>query len=95
MSNRGFQHLQYANNYQLSNSNIKHKINYQGNSAKSMRLSLEQSLKNLRTDYIDLFYVHLWDYETSVEEVMDNLHNLVVSGKVLYLVKFTLLLAWQ
>lgn len=55
-----------------------------------MRLSLEQSLKNLRTNYIDLFYVHMWDYETTIEEVMDNLHNLVVSGKVLYLVNIAL-----
>lgn len=51
-----------------------------------MRVSIEQSLKNLRTDYIDVFYVHFWDLHTSVEEIMDGLHQLVLAGKVLYLV---------
>jgi len=50
-----------------------------------MRISINDTLKKLRTDYVDIFYVHWWDYETSVEEVMTHLHNLVVSGKVLYL----------
>lgn len=52
-----------------------------------MVLSLEASLKKLRTTYVDIFYVHWWDYETSIEEVMNGLHNLVVQGKVLYLVR--------
>lgn len=51
-----------------------------------MHLSVEASLKKLRTDYIDILYLHWWDYATSIEEVMDGLHNLVVQGKVLYLV---------
>ena len=51
-----------------------------------MHLSVEESLKNLRTTYIDILYVHWPDYVTSVEEIMNGLHNLVVSGKVLYLV---------
>ncbi|GLB44427.1 putative aryl-alcohol dehydrogenase [Lyophyllum shimeji] len=50
-----------------------------------MHISVEASLKKLRTSYIDLLYVHWWDWETSIEEVMHGLHNLVVSGKVLYL----------
>ncbi|KAJ7601959.1 aryl-alcohol dehydrogenase [Mycena polygramma] len=58
---------------------------YLGNNAKSMKLSLEASLVKLRTTYIDIFYVHAWDLHTSVEELMDSLHQLVVSGKVLYL----------
>lgn len=49
-----------------------------------------QSLKKLRTDYIDILYVHWWDWNTSIPEVMDGLHNLVVAGKVLYLVSLTL-----
>ncbi|KAL2132799.1 hypothetical protein VTI74DRAFT_3368 [Chaetomium olivicolor] len=61
------------------------KSNFQGNQVKSMRLSLEASLKKLRTDYIDVFYVHMWEDTTSVEEVMQGLHHLVASGKVLYL----------
>jgi aryl-alcohol dehydrogenase-like predicted oxidoreductase len=62
------------------------KANFTGNHLKSLRLSVESSLKRLRTSYLDILYVHWWDYNTSVEEVMDGLHNLVVQGKVLYLV---------
>ncbi|KAK8850717.1 hypothetical protein IAR55_004637 [Kwoniella newhampshirensis] len=59
--------------------------NYAGNHKKSLKLSVEDSLKKLRTDYIDLFYVHVWDYSTGVAEVMQSLNELVKSGKVLYL----------
>ena len=59
---------------------------YAGNNSKSLRLSLNASLEKLRTTYIDLFYVHWWDYDTSVEEVMHSLHALVMAGKILYLV---------
>lgn len=52
-----------------------------------MHISVDASLRKLRTSYIDILYVHWWDYNTSVEEVMDGLHNLVVQGKVLYLVR--------
>jgi aryl-alcohol dehydrogenase-like predicted oxidoreductase len=60
-------------------------VNYGGNNRKSMHLSLRDSFKKLRTDYIDLLYVHWWDFATSIEEVMDSLHALVESSKVLYL----------
>ena len=56
-----------------------------GNNFKSMVNSVDASLKKLRTDYIDILYVHWWDYTCSVEEVMDGLHTLVLQGKVLYL----------
>lgn len=46
---------------------------------------MEASLQKLRTSYIDVLYVHWWDFTTSVEEVMQGLHALIVSGKVLYL----------
>ena len=52
-----------------------------------MHVSVHDSLKKLRTSYIDILYVHWWDYETSIPEIMGHLHNLVVSGKVLYLVR--------
>ncbi|EEB90432.1 hypothetical protein MPER_11362, partial [Moniliophthora perniciosa FA553] len=64
---------------------VQQKVNFVGNSAKSLKLSVRDSLQKLRTDYIDILYVHWWDYETSIEEVMNSLHNLVVEGKVLYL----------
>jgi aryl-alcohol dehydrogenase-like predicted oxidoreductase len=51
-----------------------------------MHISVEASLKKLRTSYIDILYVHWWDWDTSVEEVMNGLHVLVQQGKVLYLV---------
>ncbi|KAG1872391.1 NADP-dependent oxidoreductase domain-containing protein [Suillus subalutaceus] len=47
--------------------------------------ALRASLKKLRTSYIDILYVHWWDWDTSVEEVMNGLHILVQQGKVLYL----------
>ena len=55
-----------------------------GNHRKSMFRSLEGSLKRLGTDYVDLFWLHVWDFTTSVEEVMRGLDDLVRSGKVLY-----------
>lgn len=59
--------------------------NQAGNSAKSLHTSLRSSLKRLRTDYIDLYYVHWWDCATSVEELMTRLHSYVLSHNVLYL----------
>ena len=60
-------------------------VNYQGNGTKSMRISVEASLKKLRTDYIDILYIHWWDFSTSIPEVMQSLNRLVDAGKVLYL----------
>lgn len=51
-----------------------------------MHLAVHASLRKLRTTYIDLLYVHFWDFRTSIEEVMRSLHALVLAGKVLYLV---------
>jgi len=59
--------------------------NFVGNSFKSMHISVNRSLKKMRTDYIDLLYVHWWDFTTSVEEVMHGLNALITAGKVLYL----------
>ncbi|THH00310.1 hypothetical protein EW026_g2211 [Hermanssonia centrifuga] len=74
----------YSSNYKRGEK-ISQKTQFVGNSLKSMHNSIEASLKKLRTDCIDIFYVHFWDYTTSVEEMMNGLHNLVVQGKVLYL----------
>uniref|UniRef100_Q01752 Aryl-alcohol dehydrogenase [NADP(+)] n=1 Tax=Phanerodontia chrysosporium TaxID=2822231 RepID=AAD_PHACH len=64
---------------------IPQKTQYVGNSLKSMHISVHDSLRKLRTSYIDIFYVHFWDYTCTIEEVMNGLHNLVAQGKVLYL----------
>jgi aryl-alcohol dehydrogenase-like predicted oxidoreductase len=58
--------------------------NAAGNHRKSMMQALEASLKRLQTDYIDLYWVHIWDGITPVEEVMRGLDDLVRQGKVLY-----------
>ncbi|OJI81942.1 hypothetical protein ASPTUDRAFT_743259 [Aspergillus tubingensis CBS 134.48] len=59
--------------------------NFGGNGTKSMRVSIDDSLRRLQTTYIDVFYVHAWDYSTNVEELMQSLNHLVAQGKVLYL----------
>ncbi|MEZ0312571.1 MAG: aldo/keto reductase [Myxococcota bacterium] len=55
-----------------------------GNHRKSMMRSVEQSLKRLQTDYIDLFYLHVWDGRTPADEVMRAFDDLVRAGKVLH-----------
>ena len=50
-----------------------------------MMQSVEASLKRLQTDYIDLYWVHIWDQITPIEEVMRGLDDLVSQGKVLYI----------
>jgi aryl-alcohol dehydrogenase-like predicted oxidoreductase len=55
-----------------------------GNQRKNMAQSVEASLKRLQTDYIDLYWVHIWDQITPVEEVMRGLDDLVRQGKILY-----------
>ena len=95
--------LQYTVNFKRAAEDIEQKVQYAGNSTKALRLSVDASLKKLRTEYIDILYLHMvspessyrcrhiphlaqWNWDTSVQEVMSSLHNLVVSGKVLYLV---------
>ena len=58
--------------------------NAAGNQRKNMVQALEASLKRLQTDYIDLYWVHIWDQLTPVEEVMRGLDDLARAGKVLY-----------
>jgi aryl-alcohol dehydrogenase-like predicted oxidoreductase len=55
-----------------------------GNQRKSMVRAVEASLKRLGTDYIDLYWQHIWDQMTPVEEVMRAFDDLVRAGKVLY-----------
>ncbi|MGV9615283.1 aldo/keto reductase [Nocardia xishanensis] len=55
-----------------------------GNHRKSMFASVEASLRRLNTDYIDLLYLHAWDFLTPVDEILRGMDDLVRSGKVLY-----------
>lgn len=59
--------------------------NWAGNHRKNMIQSLNHSLKRLKTDYIDLYWLHAWDYTTPVEEVMRALDDAVRQGKILYI----------
>ncbi|WP_375435817.1 aldo/keto reductase [uncultured Hymenobacter sp.] len=55
-----------------------------GNGRKNIYQSLESSLKRLRTDYVDLYWLHAWDMVTPVEEVLQTLGDLVRAGKIRY-----------
>ncbi len=59
-------------------------LNAAGNHRKNLVLSLERSLRRLRTDYLDLLWVHVWDRHTPIEETMRALDDVVRAGKVLY-----------
>src|SRR4030088_924166 len=58
--------------------------NAAGNQRKNMVQAVEASLKRLGTDYIDLYWLHIWDQMTPVEEVMRAFDDLVRAGKILY-----------
>ncbi len=58
--------------------------NAAGNHRKNLVLSLEQSLRRLRTDYLDVYWVHVWDRHTPLEETMRALDDAVRAGKILY-----------
>ncbi len=52
---------------------------------KSLFASVEASLRQLNTDYLDLLYLHVWDFTTPVEEILRGMDDLVRQGKILYL----------
>ena len=56
-----------------------------GNNRKNLIRSVESSLQKLKTEYIDLLYLHMWDYTSSVGEVMRALDDLVRDGKIHYI----------
>jgi 1-deoxyxylulose-5-phosphate synthase len=68
--------------------------NGQGLSRKAIFAEIDASLQRLRTDYVDLYQIHRWDYRTPIEETMEALHELVKSGKVRY-IGASSMFAWQ
>lgn len=59
--------------------------NFAGNHRKNMIRSVEESLKRMQTGFLDILWVHAWDFTTPVEEVMRGLEDLVRAGKVHYI----------
>ena len=59
--------------------------NGNGLSRKAILFELDQSLQRLQTDYIDLYQIHRWDYDTPIEETLEALHDAVKAGKVRYI----------
>jgi len=55
-----------------------------GNSRRAMRRSVEESLQRLRTDFIDLLWLHFWDGTTPLAEILRGVEDLISAGKVLY-----------
>jgi aryl-alcohol dehydrogenase-like predicted oxidoreductase len=68
--------------------------NDRGLNRKHLRQGLEESLRRLQTDYVDIYYLHEPDYTTPIEESLDTLNDLVRDGKVLY-VGLSNFYAWQ
>lgn len=56
--------------------------------------SIENSLQRLGTDYVDLYYIHRWDYGTPIEETLEAMHDVVKSGKARY-IGASSMFAWQ
>ncbi len=69
-------------------------VNARGLSRKHMRSALDSSLKRLDTDYVDIYYLHHFDTETSLEETLRTLDDFVRGGKVLY-IGISNFSAWQ
>jgi 1-deoxyxylulose-5-phosphate synthase len=59
--------------------------NQKGLSRKAIFDAIDASLKRLQMDYVDLYQIHRWDYDTPIEETMEALHDLVKMGKVRYI----------
>lgn len=68
--------------------------NSKGLSRKHIISEIDKSLKRLGTDYVDLYQIHRWDYNTPIEETMEALHDLVKDGKVRY-IGASAMYSWQ
>lgn len=65
-----------------------------GLSRKAILSEIDKSLKRLGTDYVDLYQIHRWDYNTPIEETMEALHDVVKAGKARY-IGASAMYAWQ
>jgi 1-deoxyxylulose-5-phosphate synthase len=68
--------------------------NGKGLSRKAIFAEIDASLKRLGTDYVDLYQIHRWDYETPIEETLEALHDVVKAGKARY-IGASSMYAWQ
>jgi len=68
--------------------------NDRGLSRKHILAAIDASLRRLGTDYVDLYQIHRWDYETPIEETMEALHDVVKAGKARY-IGASSMFAWQ
>ncbi|HEY3936585.1 MAG TPA: aldo/keto reductase [Bryobacteraceae bacterium] len=68
--------------------------NGRGLSRKAILSEIEHSLKRLSTDYVDLYQIHRWDYDTPIEETLEALHDVVKAGKARY-IGASSMFAWQ
>ena len=68
--------------------------NGEGLSRKAILSEIDNSLRRLGTDYVDLYQIHRWDYETPIEETMEVLHDVVKAGKARY-IGASAMFAWQ
>jgi aryl-alcohol dehydrogenase-like predicted oxidoreductase len=65
-----------------------------GLSRKHVMPAIDASLRRLGTDYVDLYQIHRWDYQTPIEETMEALHDIVKAGKARY-IGASAMFAWQ
>jgi aryl-alcohol dehydrogenase-like predicted oxidoreductase len=68
--------------------------NGHGLSRKAIMMEIDASLRRLNTDYVDLYQIHRWDYETPIEETLEALHDIVKAGKARY-IGASSMHAWQ
>jgi aryl-alcohol dehydrogenase-like predicted oxidoreductase len=73
---------------------ISPKPNDRGLSRKHILSAIDASLKRLGTDYVDLYQIHRWDYDTPIEETLEALHDVVRAGKARY-IGASSMYAWQ
>jgi aryl-alcohol dehydrogenase-like predicted oxidoreductase len=69
-------------------------VNGAGLSRKAIFTEIDHSLRRLGTDYVDLYQIHRWDYETPIEETLEALHDVVKAGKARY-IGASSMYAWQ